>query len=528
MPPFLQFRMWLRDGPRGERIATGLTAAVVLVVAIAALVPVGRGSSGATQQLAAAGAEAQPGAAGAAAAPSGVAAGNTASGGAVGAAAPAGAVLAAGGGATSHATGGVGAAGSGATVGGAATGSASASRCGTRTASAPGITPTEVHLDMANLSLAGPVGNSTFNVRPDLPQIADAIAADINQHGGVACGRKLVLKQYDVNPLDSNDSQAKCLQMAADKPFTVFNLGAYLTPASRQCLVQAKLLEQSATQVDQQELKASYPYLYTGVAVAEQMIDAAIAGFAKRGLFRAPKFQKLGLFEDSCSGPVNKEIDAALARAGVGAGQVSKYVLDCNVASPPNQVEQGALQHKAAAATHVLLASSETNDQNYVRIANGQGYHPQYLVSDYGSNTSGSGTENWGAAFDGAVGVTTTRVGEFSSGVHNAQAVACDKALRAHGVRGVQSESKDTSALGYCDLFWLVRQALDHAGVNPTQSSFLQALSTMGLFRTALEGDGDFDRPGKVTGGDFERQIVYRTSCGCWRIVDRTMVPVSR
>jgi ABC-type branched-subunit amino acid transport system substrate-binding protein len=207
---------------------------------------------------------------------------------------------------------------------------------------------------------------------------------------------------------------------------------------------------------------------------------------------------------------------------------VSKYTLDCNVASPPNQVEQGVLQNKAAGVTHVLLASSETNDQNYVRIANGQGFHPQYLVTDYGATTSGSGTGNWDSSFDGAVGVTTTRVGEFSSGVHNAQAVTCDKVLRAHGVNGVQNESKDTSALAYCDMFSLVRQALDNAGANPTQVGFPQALSTMGLYRSAVGGDGSFSRPGKITGGDFERQIIYRSSCGCWRIVERTMTPISR
>jgi hypothetical protein len=186
------------------------------------------------------------------------------------------------------------------------------------------------------------------------------------------------------------------------------------------------------------------------------------------------------------------------------------------------------LQHKAAMATHVLLASSETNGQNYVRIANGQDFHPQYLVSDYGSQTSGSGTENWGAAFDGAVGITTTRVGEFSSGIHNPQAVTCDKVLRAHGVKGIASESKDTGALQICDAFAMLTQAHARAGANPTPTSFLQSLSTMGLFRTAISGDGSFNRPGKLTGGDFERQIVYRTSCGCWKIVDRTMSPVVR
>jgi len=394
------------------------------------------------------------------------------------------------------------------------------------TSSAPGVTPTEIHLDMANVSLAGPVGNSTFNVRPDLSKIAQALADDVNQHGGVSCGRKLVLKQYDVNPLDSNDSQSKCLQMTSDHPFLVVNFGAYLTPAARQCFVQNKMLEESATQVDQHELQTSYPYLFTAGALAEQDVDAAITGLARQGYFSGAKFRKLGLFEDGCDPPVNQRVDADLAKVGVPSSQISKYTLDCNVASPPDQIEQGVLQHKAANVSHVLLLSSETNDQNYVRIANGQRFTPQYLVTDYGSNTSGSGTTNWGSAFDGAVAITTTRVGELSSGIHNAQEVSCDKILRAHGVNGIQSENKDTSAMQYCDLFRIVVQALENSGANPTQTGFLQGLSTMGLYRTVQVGDGNFNRAGKLTGGDYVRSLVYRGGCGCWRIGERNMRPI--
>ena len=525
MPPFLAFRLWLREGPAGERALASIVGTVLVALVVAALMPVANGSS-AAQGI-------EPGSItpGSTTVPSAAAAGKApgATGGSVGAgsvAVPGSAGPSAAGG--SRAPGGGATAGGGSTGGGGATtGGGSASDCSTsRTASAPGVTPSTVLFDVANISLAGPIGNSTFDVRPDLAKIAQALADDINEHGGLACGRKVVLKQYDVNPLDANDSQSKCLQMADDHPFLVFNVGSYLTPASRQCFVQNKLLELSATQVDEAELRSSYPYLFSVNAVAEQMVDAAISGLARRGFFKAPKFQKLGLFEDGCDPPVNKRIDEDLARVGITASQVSKYVLDCNVSSPPNQIEQGVVQHKLAKATHVLLASSETNDENYVRIANGQNFHPQFLVSDYGSNTSGAGTENWGRPFDGAVGITTTRVGEWSSGVRNPQAVECDKVLRKHGVKGVQHENKDTSALGDCDAFWFVRQAFSGAGANPTQLSFMQSLATMGLFKSADLGDGMFNRPGKVTGGDFEREIVYRSSCSCWHIAEHTMRPV--
>ena len=63
------------------------------------------------------------------------------------------------------------------------------------------------------------------------------VAADswtlINKTGGVACGRKLRIKLYDVNALDTNDAQAKCLQRVEDKPYVVLDFGGYLGQATR-------------------------------------------------------------------------------------------------------------------------------------------------------------------------------------------------------------------------------------------------------------------------------------------------------
>jgi hypothetical protein len=534
MPPFLAFRMWLREGPLGERTAAGITGLIVVGVLIAALVPVatnddnsstlittGQGApgghhavSGTTGRGGSKGAVGSGGGSGV----SGV--GGTGGGSTLGGGGSTGGV-----GTSSGHTGGGNGGGSGGHPKGGKTPGKNQAACGSLSASAPGVTATTVTVDIANLSLAGPIGNSTFHVRPDLTQIENALADDINKHGGVACGRKLLLKQYAINPLDANDGQSKCLQMAGDHPFMVFNFGAYLTPAARRCFVQEKLLEQAGTQIDQAEARSSYPYLFSPTSVAEQMVDAAISGFAKRGVFKSAKFKKIGLFEDACDPPVNKEISAALARAGVKSSQISTYVLDCSVASPPNQIEQAVVQQRGAGVTHVLLASSETNDQNYVRLAGGQ-FHPAWLVSDYGSNTSGAGTTNWGSSFNGAQAITTTRVGELSSGIHNPQERKCDRTLRSHNVRGVTSENSDTSALDLCDMFGLFRQALNGAGDNPTQQTFLQSLGTMGLFRSAVVGDGNFNQAGKVTGGDFAREVRFSSGCSCWRVVDRTMRPL--
>ena len=514
MSPYLELRLWLREGPLAERVLSGVVGLLVLALVALALVPVSNSSSAA--QAAADG--------------SGT--------GVVGIGpVPVGTQRSAGPSATPSATGAPGAPGSGPTdvpgsVGpstpGVAGGPPPSGPCAARAASGPGVTANEVHLVTTNLSLAGPIGNSTFDVRPDLAAIAKAYADDINAKGGVACGRKIVLKQYDVNPLDPSDGQTKCLQIQQDAPLLVIDFGGYLTPAARSCFGQAKIPLTTATAFGSTELKSAYPYLFGLRNQSEEQARNGILGLNARGFFKAPAFRKLGIFEDSCDPSVNRQIAASLTAAGIKANQISTFVLDCNLAAPPNQISQAVLQHKVDGASHVLLATSTTNDQNYVRLALGQNFRPKYGASDYGEVMTQAGAENWDASFNGAVGVTSGHLGEFNSGKRSPELIACDKIAKAHGVAGFTSERKDTALMGYCDLFAFFKAAVNAAGINPTRASLAQGVASIGLHKTSSLGDGLFNRPGKVTGGDFQREVQYHSDCGCWKIVDANFGPAYR
>ena len=522
MPPFVQFRLWLRDGPVGERVLGAFIGVVVLGLVVLGLVPVHRHERN--------GVGVRAGAAGASSAASVGEAGAPATGAAPGAAGESGGAAATGAagsggtGAPRSTSNGGSARGRGASSAAASAGAAANGCTGTKSSS-PGVTPSEVKLVTTNLSLAGPIGNSTFDVRPDLQAIAKALADDLNQSGGVACGRKVALKQYDVNPLDPNDSQAKCLQAIQDTPLLVIDFGGYLTPASRQCFAQAKVPLVTATAFSAPEVKASSPYLFGPRNQTQEQARNGIFGLRDRGFLGAPAFKKLGLFEDACDPGVNREIDADLAAVGVKPGQVSKFVLTCDIASPPNQITQAVLQHKLDGATHVFFATSTTNDQNYVRIAVGQSFRPAYGTSDYGEGLTQAGGQNWDASFDGATGITSERVGEFNSGIANAERDACDKTVKRHGVPGYTSEKKDTALVAYCDLFSFFRATLDQAGANPTRATLAAAVSKIGLFKSANVGDGTFNRPGKMTGGDFQRPARWHADCQCWKILDPAYRP---
>ena len=392
MPPFLQFRLWLRESPLSERVFSGIAAVVVLMLVVVALVPVATRDDDAPTALGATGAEPTLS--------TGAASGSDATGADTGTGAT-GAT-----GATDDAPGASGgraarSGGSSPAANGDAEAGATAESCGGLVASGPGIKANEVFIDVSTISLAGPIGNSQFDIRPDLHDIANALADEINKTGGLACGRKLRIKIYDVNPLDTNDAQAKCLQMVEDKPYLVVDFGGYLGQATRACFVQNKLPIISSVAFDAAEFKSAFPYVLSPRNLVEGQARNAILGLADRGFFAAPKFRKVGLLVENCIPSTVKLIDQLLAQVGLKANQISKFTLDCNPAAASNQIAQAVLQHKADDVSHVIFAAANNNAQNYTKIAASQGLRPLYGISDLGEGVTPSGAKNWDPSFDG-------------------------------------------------------------------------------------------------------------------------------
>jgi hypothetical protein len=175
--PFLQFRLWLRRGPNGERAVAAIAAALVLALLVWALVPVDD-----TADVEAAGTIAEA---------------TTTT---VDAEAPVGEAPETGPTeATPSGTAGVAGRPSGTTT----TSGAPADPCAGLSASDQGVTKEQIFVAVPIIDLGGDVGNETFGIRSDLEEVANAAAAGINASGGVAC-RKLRIKTYPVSPLDQN------------------------------------------------------------------------------------------------------------------------------------------------------------------------------------------------------------------------------------------------------------------------------------------------------------------------------------
>lgn len=520
MTPFLQFQLWLRRGPRSEHAVTAVALVVLLVLVAWAAVPVadddeqlGVGPSRSATGLSAEDGDVQ-------AAPG---AGSEASGDQRDAATTSGP-----GAVTSGPTGRSGSATAGTPPprgsSGAVGGSSSVDSCSGLGASDQGVDESEVFVAVPLINLGGDVGNETFGIRSDLEEVAQAVNQMINDNGGVAC-RQMRIKTYRVNPLDENEQRARCLEMVEDKPFAVIDFAGYLDTAARSCFPEHQLPYEGATSVTEEEVAEASPYMYSALASSDRQLRNWVFESAARGFFHADRgFRKLGLLLNSCNPGVNEQLKQNLTEVGVGPDKQSTFTLSCATVVPPSEISQAVVKHhNQDDVSHVLLAVPLGNAQSYVREANNANWKPVYGASDFGTLTTSSGAEDWNDSFADTVAITSSHQGELNSEIVNDRVVQCRRALDKAGVPPPTHQGDAAYAL--CDMFRLFAAAINNLGANPTRATLLDGLARVGTFETSNWGDGIYDRPGKVTGGDFIRPIQWTLDCRCWRVLAQEFKP---
>ena len=575
MTPFLQFRVWLRRGPLPERVSAGVAVLIVVALLGWALVPVdtttrveaasGRGPrQGQAAPAGTGGAHVAPGKVGGGG--GGPSAGDAGTGGSAAPGTPAGTPGAgpdAGSGSGTAPASGPGArpvAGADAAAPGAPApaadgapeaaapgndgsapptgdpaapapgappappgpGTSPKQRCDGLRATDQGVTASEILVAVPILSLGGDVGNETFGVRGDLEAVAQAAADGVNASGGVAC-RDFRIKTYRVNPLDPNEQRSVCLQIASDKPFSVIDFGGYLTAASRSCFVEHQIPYQASLAITEEEADRSYPYMYGAAASADQQLRNWVFEAAARGTFEKG-FEKLGILQSACEPKINDELRRNLNSVGVSDDQMSIFTLSCTAVAPPSQLAQAAAQHRQDGVSHVFFAASAANGQSYVRNADSVGFVPTYLASDFGAVTNTTSEDGWSEGFDGTVAITSDRLGEINSGISHPLIAPCQAWYEEAGV--APPEADGDPAFFFCTLFRLFQATGNAAGPNLTRTSLVtEGLPRVGRFESTTSGDAIFDRPGKVTGGDYIRAMQWHADCACWKVLDQQMKP---
>jgi hypothetical protein len=523
MGQYLQFRSWLRTSSGAERGLAVTSVAVVVGLTAWSLFPTTSPDqtttlqtqaggppaaapvTGATNQAAAGGAAVGPSAAlqpGAAVAP--------------GAAAP-------------------GAAGPGATTTGGTGPAAAAPRtrpAGATGGSCPagptdiGVSATQINVAAVLINLAGAIGNGAVGLASpdDQRKMSDAVVADINAHGGVAC-RKIAVTYYEANPIDSSSAQKACLAIAQAKIYSVLDLGGFAYPqGSADCVAQHKIPIMTGAPVPS-ELKQYYPYLMSGQADVTVADRTSVLGLKRLGWFDPAKgFKKLGLYMDECSPEVNNSLLKDLAGIGLAQKDISIYKFSCPSGGfgSASDASAAVVQHRQDGVTNMIPVTGGGSFKSYSSVAQQQGYRPKYTALDYNgqyiTTTGATGPDQDG--FDGSIGITTTRIGMESSGFSDPATDACKAVFKRHGLDPAWVTSSYLG--GNTCTYWNLFAAAANKAPSLTRINLGHGLEQVGRLGMAYVFQDSIYKPGKLSGADFSWVVQYRKSCNCWKVIDRT------
>jgi hypothetical protein len=241
----------------------------------------------------------------------------------------------------------------------------------------------------------------------------------------------------------------------------------------------------------------------------------------------AKGFKKLGLYMDECSSEINKSLLKDLAGIGIAEKDISIYRFSCPGGGfgSASDASAAVVQHRQDGVTNVIPVTGGGSFKSYSNVAAQQGYKPKYTALDYNGQfiTTTGATGPDPDAFDGSIGVTTTKIGMASSGFTDAATEACKAVFKRHGVNA------DWVTSGYmggntCD-YWNVFAAAGDKTTSLTRTSLGQGLGQVGRLAMAYAFQDAVYKPGKLTGGDFSWLVQYRKSCNCWKVIDRTPRP---
>ncbi|MCU1594532.1 MAG: hypothetical protein JWO12_1924 [Frankiales bacterium] len=512
MTPFLAFRMWLRSGPRTERI--GLFAVLVPVLALLAWATVPDGGTGATSQsLASTDAAATPGA-GATQAPAVVRVPRTP-----------GSLPGQPGSSLGNPTGPGRQSGKGTTT---APGTSSApgafgtvpggnSSCGRTGATDQGITATTITVGIVVVDLGAASSTISLPSAADQEKAYNAAFNDLNARGGVRC-RKVVLKYYSDNPLDSSAEHKSCLQMAQDKVFAVFN--NLFSSTEQTCIAKNHIPNVWYTPPHTPDVKKYAPYILSWQADYDKLIHHYINGANGLGFFKGMK--KVGVLEGSCYPDENTAIIKELHAVGIPDSKIKTYNFGCTGApvETPDQDQSAVLQFKAAGVTHVVNVSYGAVT-GFSGAASQQNYDPEFAMMEDGAATAiQSGTTKPGKSFDNALLVTTIQTGARTTPGYrfSAATARCAQLMTKAGLSTPQG-SDNGQFFGIACVNALLFQAAGNAAPDLVRTQLPSGLQRAGSIEVSYPAATvNLLDPRIPTAGATWRTGRWASSCQCWHV----------
>jgi len=380
----------------------------------------------------------------------------------------------------------------------------------------------------------GSLNNSTVGVPSAQAQETDwnLVTNSINS-SDTAGGHKLVVKFFDVNPIDTAAVQQTCLNIVAARPFLVIDSGVLTSSGASDC-IPAHQIPLAGSYLTKQELTKYAPYYLNDGDIPEDAIANGIRGLKQLGWFGSSKgFKKLGIVHQDCTPQLYSDERSALQTAGVPSNDVIDYNLGCPAgqSDTPASMEQAVLSFKEAGVTDVTEVDL-VDFALFTQVAAQQNYKPQYTLTDPGfadvsSRETGSGSVN-AANLNGAVDVADTGYGEANTpGITpSGDTKRCDAIYSKGGQPSVYQQA-DGYGGDVCDYLWLVQALLQHdPSVRP--SGLETDMHSIGAIPVSYPGAPTNFSAAPVGAGygiSYWRPIYFHASCTCFEVPNSTWHP---
>jgi hypothetical protein len=515
VPPFLAFRTWLRRGPLNERI--GSAAVLVPLLALVAWAVVPTGSSGASDALSASGStsdsapDQQSTTSGPGAATS--TSGQPSQPGRPGAAGATGSARSTN--PSSPQTRGT----TPATVRGPGlpVPSSPGVSCGTTGRTDQGVTAQTVTVGVVVVDLGAANATISLPSAEDQQKAYKAAFDDLNARGGVRC-RKVVLKYYSDNPLDSSAEHKSCLQMVQDKVFAVLN--NLFSATEQTCIAKNHIPNIWYTPPHTPDVRKYAPYILSWQADYDKLIRHYVNGANGVGFFNGMK--KVGVLEGSCYPDENTAVISELHAIGIPDSKIETFNFGCTGApvETPDQDQQAVLQFKAAGVTHVVNVSYGAVT-GFSSAADNQRYSPRFAMMEDGAATAiQSGTTKPGKSFDKALLITTIQTGARTTPGYryNAATQHCAALMTKAGVSTPQATDNGQFFGIACTNALLLEAAANNAPTL-TRTQLGRGLSLAGTIGVSYPAaEVTITNPALPTAGQTWRTGQWASSCQCWHV----------
>ncbi|HEV3352181.1 MAG TPA: hypothetical protein VG076_04625 [Acidimicrobiales bacterium] len=515
MNPSQEFRFWARRAPTAERITAGISAVIVIALLVWLVVP--GGGSGSTKLASGGGGQGveqglTPDA-------NGATAGQSGAQGAVGGTSAAGATA---GGGTASGPAKAGAAGGGAGANSAAAGPG----CPNPPSGVPGVSASQIKIAVTLTNIVGPAANSIFGIASpaDQQKWYEAQIDDINKAGGIAC-RKIIPTFYPTNPADQNELQQRCLQIVQSGVFAEVDNGAYAIYPQKQCFGQHKVPFFGGYSLYQDEIDGFYPYLFN-ISDLDTIDHNSVFALRDRGFFNVGAGEKIGFTYRDCDKALVNKWMQWFQQIGVSSKLVT-YDFGCPaVFASPSDLQAAVLKFKSNNVTRMTAHQIVGDWSNFTKVAQQQGFHPQYGLPDeslidvaYGSQAGDPDN------IVGAIAIAQGRSGEERTpgAVPTPGTAKCNAAYTAHGIAPVY---KLAPGAGYvCDQLWMLQAAINNAPAFRPDALAIGLQQTKSIDFSYPGGPTDFTGVRATTGGQFWRVAQFMASCKCWQVIDPNFHP---